>query len=78
MAAAVTRLPTTAVDETPLSEGGSRQITPARLAEAITALRATQQRYNRDRAPLEWAMLQNNLGNALAALGARERGPQHL
>src|SRR5215469_14414821 len=73
MPAAITRLSTTSVDEAPLTEGGSRQITPGRLAEAIGALRTAQQRYSRDRAPLEWAMLQNNLGNALTALGARAR-----
>ena len=29
----------------------------------------------RDRVPLDWAMTQNNLGNALRTLGERESGP---
>nr|WP_294171122.1 hypothetical protein [uncultured Sphingomonas sp.] len=29
----------------------------------------------RERAPLDWAMAQMNLGNALGTLGAREAGP---
>jgi tetratricopeptide (TPR) repeat protein len=74
MAIALARFPTTTVDETPLTERSSRPITTERLSEAVTALRTAQRRYSRDKAPLEWAMLQNNLGNALAALGARERG----
>jgi hypothetical protein len=72
----LSRFPTTAADDTPLSEGG-RQITPARLAEAVAALREAQRRYSRERAPLEWAMLQNNLGNALRRLGERERQRAH-
>jgi tetratricopeptide (TPR) repeat protein len=74
MATALARFRTSTVDEAPLTEGGSRPITTERLSEAVTALRAAQRRYSREKAPLEWAMLQNNLGNALAALGVRERG----
>jgi hypothetical protein len=32
----------------------------------------------RERAPLQWAATQNNLGNALAALGVRETGDARL
>ncbi len=32
----------------------------------------------RDRVPLAWAMTQNNLGNALRALGERESGTARL
>lgn len=34
--------------------------------------------WTEDSAPLEWARTQNNLGNALAALGAREKGTAKL
>jgi hypothetical protein len=34
--------------------------------------------YTRERVPLDWAMTQNNLGVALAALGKRELGTAHL
>ena len=34
--------------------------------------------YPRDRAPLDWAMAQNNLGNALKMLGEREGGTARL
>ncbi|MFZ2004702.1 MAG: hypothetical protein WAV02_06430, partial [Stellaceae bacterium] len=78
MAAALARFPTNTIDEAPLSAGGSRGITPARLLEAVGALRTAQRRYSRERQPLEWAMLQNNLGNALAALGERETGTQRI
>jgi len=75
---ALARFPTTRADET-LSAGDSgRKITTARLTEAVAALRDMQRRYSRDRAPLEWAMLQNNLGNALRRLGEREGSMSYL
>ena len=44
------------------------------LAEAVAAYRAALTEYTRERVPLDWAMTQNNLGNALAdAWRARER-----
>jgi len=73
---APSRFPTTAADEQ--SGGTSRQITPERLADAVNALRLAQRRYSRDKAPVEWAMLQNNLGNALARLGERESGSSRI
>src|SRR5579863_7154841 len=78
MAILQTRFPATTAHESPLAEGGARQITPERLIEAVAALRTAQRRYNRERAPLEWAMLQNNLGAALRSLGIRAADPQHL
>ena len=36
------------------------------------------QEWTRERVPLEWAMTQNNLGNALATLGERESGTARL
>jgi len=34
--------------------------------------------YTRERAPLQWAAIQNNLGNALLILGERESGTARL
>ena len=46
----------------------------AALLEAVAAYRAALQEHTRERVPLDWAMTQNNLGNALCdARGARER-----
>ena len=42
------------------------------------AYRAALEEWTRDRAPLDWATTQNNLGNALATLGARESGTARL
>ena len=44
----------------------------------MTAYRAALEERTRDRAPLQWAMTQNNLGNALQTLGARESGTARL
>ena len=38
----------------------------------------SEQDYPRTKAPLDWAMSQNNLGNALATLGGRESGTARL
>jgi hypothetical protein len=37
-----------------------------------------RQEYPHQRVPLDWAMTQNNLGNALRTLGERERGTARL
>ena len=50
----------------------------ARLEEAVAAYRGALEEYTRDRVPLDWAMTQNNLGNALLNLGAREPGTARL
>ena len=34
--------------------------------------------HTRERVPLDWAMTQNNLGNALRVLGERESGTARL
>ena len=53
---------------------GERESGTARLEEAVAAYRAALEERTRERVPLDWAMTQNNLGNALVALGrARER-----
>ena len=48
------------------------------LKTAINAYRQVLKEYTRERVPLQWAMTQNNLGNALARLGARESGIARL
>jgi hypothetical protein len=58
---------------------------PRRAGERHRHPRARRQAYEaallertRERVPLDWAMTQNNLGNALAALGERESGTATL
>ncbi len=48
------------------------------LRKAIAAYREALNEYTRKRVPLEWAMTQNNLGNALSILGEREKGTARL
>ncbi|MCH7702316.1 MAG: tetratricopeptide repeat protein [Planctomycetes bacterium] len=48
------------------------------LTEAIDAWRNLLERLPRERVPLDWAMTQNNLGNALTSLGERESGTAKL
>jgi tetratricopeptide (TPR) repeat protein len=49
------------------------------LAESITVWkRLASQDYPRDRVPLDWAMMQMNLGVTLATLGERENGTARL
>ncbi len=44
----------------------------------MAAYRAALEERTRERAPLDWAMTQNNLGAALKALGDRENGTELL
>lgn len=48
------------------------------LERAIAVYRQLLQEYRRERVPLQWAMTQNNLGEALTVLGARESGTMRL
>jgi tetratricopeptide (TPR) repeat protein len=48
------------------------------LLQAIAALRGVLTENTRERVPLDWAMTQNNLGNALQKLGEREIGTARL
>ena len=57
---------------------GERESGTARLEEAVAAYRAALQEWTRERVPLDWAMTQNNLGNALQTLGERESGTARL
>ncbi|MCW2306303.1 tetratricopeptide (TPR) repeat protein [Rhodobium gokarnense] len=50
----------------------------AALLFAIAAYRAALEERTRERVPLDWAATQNNLGNALGILGARESGTERL
>ena len=45
-----------------------REAGTERLVEAEAAYRLALEEYTRDKAPVEWAMVQNNLGNTLNAL----------
>ena len=45
---------------------GERESGTAQLEEAVAAYRLALEEWTRDRVPLDWAMTQNNLGNALA------------
>ncbi len=57
---------------------GERESGTARLEEAVAAYRAALEERTRERVPLDWAMTQNNLGNALETLGERESGTARL
>jgi hypothetical protein len=48
--------------------------TTAHLENAVMAFRAALQEYTRERAPLQWAATQTNLGTALAILSERNKG----
>jgi tetratricopeptide (TPR) repeat protein len=48
------------------------------LKEAVAAYRAALEEMTRARVPFDWAGTQNNLGNALKTLGARESGTARL
>ena len=50
----------------------------ALLAEAVAAYREALTEWTRERVPLDWAMTQTNLGNALLRLGAHESGSARL
>ena len=51
---------------------GERESGTARLEEAVAAYRAALEERTRERVPPDWAMTQNNLGDALSRLGERE------
>ena len=57
---------------------GERESGTARLEEAVAAYREALKEWTRERVPLDWAVTQNNLGNALATLGERESGTARL
>ena len=50
---------------------GMQTGTADRFKTAITAYREALNEWTRDKVPLDWAMTQNNLGNALLTLGER-------
>ena len=61
-----------------LSSWGKRDSGTARLEQAVAAYHAALEVETRDRSPLHWATIQNNLAIALASLGERENGTSHL
>lgn len=61
-----------------LQELGKREADPARLEQAIDVCRLALDEFRREHVPLDWAMVQNNLGNILQELGRRETGTARL
>ena len=66
------------ISATSLRRLGERESGTARLDEAVAAYRDALQERTREKVPLQWAMTQNNLGNALHRLGERESGTGRL
>ena len=48
------------------------------LRDAVAAYREQLKEYTRERVPLQWAGIQNNLGSALSLLGERDSGTEQL
>src|SRR5262249_56449351 len=61
-----------------LATQGSEFGDNAALAESLTIYRAALLLAPRSERPLDWAMTQNNLGNALSILGERDSGTARL
>ena len=57
-----------------LREYGDKRVENTILIQAIGIYRAALAILPHERVPLDWAMTQNNLGNALQRLGERESG----
>ncbi|MGI9485238.1 MAG: hypothetical protein ACR2RF_05000, partial [Geminicoccaceae bacterium] len=57
---------------------GQRESGTERLEQAVKAYNAALEERTRERVPLDWAMTQMNLGNALQTLGQRESGTERL
>ncbi len=57
---------------------GTQAGSNADLLQAVEAFQGSLKFHTRDRAPMDWAMAQNNLGIALRALGERESGTARL
>jgi hypothetical protein len=57
---------------------GQRESGRSRLEEAVAAFRAALEEITRERAPLQWALTQNNLGNALDALVPGITDPRNM
>jgi hypothetical protein len=60
------------------SEHGEHKGENSALIVSMTVYRAVLEEWTRERAPLAWAMTQNNLGAALQTLAARESGTSRL
>jgi hypothetical protein len=61
-----------------LYKHGERRGDNGSLRRAVAIYRAALRERTRERVPLDWAMTQNNLGNALRTLGEREAGTARL
>jgi exonuclease VII small subunit len=66
------------IDHPAAKKGVSIDTGVVQLEEAVAAYRDALKEWTRERAPLQWAMTQNNLGTALMLLGERESGTGRL
>lgn len=57
---------------------GYRERSRVRLKEAVLCFREALKERPRDRAPIDWAQAQNNLGSALSGLGEGVGGTKRL
>lgn len=63
---------------TALSASGEHADAVSKFHEAVTAYNAALQEAGRERVPLKWAMIQNNLATAFRAIGRIAREPERL
>jgi len=57
---------------------GEEDPDPSQLPRAVSALQSALQELTRERVPVDWAETQDEMGNVLAAIGAREDGTARL
>jgi tetratricopeptide (TPR) repeat protein len=57
---------------------GERESGTERLEDAVAAYELALKERTRERLPLDWASVQNNLGNVLRVLGERGSGTERL
>jgi hypothetical protein len=57
---------------------GAQSGTPENIEHAIEAYRRTLLEWTRERTPVGWATVQNNLGNAFSTLGSLKRDSNYL
>ncbi|MBI3898435.1 MAG: tetratricopeptide repeat protein [Gammaproteobacteria bacterium] len=57
---------------------GDRQVGNDALTQAISVFQQALELLSRERVPVQWAMIQNDLGNVLCTLGERERDTANL
>src|SRR5690348_3141165 len=72
------RFSTTLTELSTPARAGAIDAGTARLQGMVATYRTQLGRIDRTKKPLEWALAQNGLGNALRLLGERERDPARL